>query len=702
MPAAVDRPTVNACSLAPHEERSISQATITSKGKITNPADARSAMGFGAGERLLFTCLPDGTAIMRRLLWSAGFLVGDSQPGNAVHPITVLLELEWVVRVRHRFGRASIELALVALLEARELPGQPEGGVEPALQLLRQRDADLADWLHVGLSATEGQGPMSADVDVLVTAPRMDGAEVRMIRQRGERCEVDDIQVCVVVHPVRQPATSIVAARQICTPFPPWPLRNPYSAAAGAMRSVRPMRVHVLQDVHAQCHMRAICARRASSTSGLPAGLENRAPRGPSARTARRPPQVGASAMQRGRKRAPGSIRMVPVVVLGGGITALGVLRSFARRGVTVFGVCSTRDMLRRSRYYRDLPGYVADDAGLPDTSEALAGALAQCDLPRAVLVACSDRFSAAVTGLPTSLDERFPRSIPSAATMALLNDKGRLAELLQSLGVAHPFTQLVRDDADLEVIAARPDDALFLKPCDSQRFFATFGVKAHRVGAVEEARQRLRTIAPHGLEMVLQAYVPGPTSHHYFIDGFRDAGGSVRVRLARQRLRIYPKDFGNSTHMVSVPLATMGAAPEQLDRLLAATGYRGIFSAEFKKDARDGSFRLIEVNTRPWWQVDFAVRSGADVCDMVYRDALGLPVADVVHTQVGRRWMYPYHDLFALRDARAAGDRTGWLAWAASIPGAMQPIFAWDDPYPAIRESMRTLGALFGGVSSR
>jgi antitoxin PrlF len=43
----------------------MSEATLTSKGQITIPADIRKAMGLVAGERVVFTRLDDGTTIMR-------------------------------------------------------------------------------------------------------------------------------------------------------------------------------------------------------------------------------------------------------------------------------------------------------------------------------------------------------------------------------------------------------------------------------------------------------------------------------------------------------------------------------------------------------------------------------------------------------------------------------------------------------------
>jgi antitoxin PrlF len=43
----------------------MSEATVTSKGQITIPADIRMSLGLAVGERVVFTQLDDGTTIMR-------------------------------------------------------------------------------------------------------------------------------------------------------------------------------------------------------------------------------------------------------------------------------------------------------------------------------------------------------------------------------------------------------------------------------------------------------------------------------------------------------------------------------------------------------------------------------------------------------------------------------------------------------------
>ena len=43
----------------------MSEATVTSKGQVTIPADIRKSLGLVTGERVVFTQLDDGTTLMR-------------------------------------------------------------------------------------------------------------------------------------------------------------------------------------------------------------------------------------------------------------------------------------------------------------------------------------------------------------------------------------------------------------------------------------------------------------------------------------------------------------------------------------------------------------------------------------------------------------------------------------------------------------
>ena len=75
-------------------------------------------------------------------------------------PVTVVLELEWVLRSYFAFGNADVLMALSSLFSAAELTIESERALEVALQLYRKGSADFADCLHVALATQAGEQPL--------------------------------------------------------------------------------------------------------------------------------------------------------------------------------------------------------------------------------------------------------------------------------------------------------------------------------------------------------------------------------------------------------------------------------------------------------------------------------------------------------------------------------------------------------------
>ncbi|MDB5970266.1 MAG: transcriptional regulator, AbrB family [Hydrocarboniphaga sp.] len=67
----------------------MSEATMTSKGQVTIPADIRKALGLEAGERVVFTQLDDGTTVMRAKTRSITELKGLLKPARGKRNVSV-------------------------------------------------------------------------------------------------------------------------------------------------------------------------------------------------------------------------------------------------------------------------------------------------------------------------------------------------------------------------------------------------------------------------------------------------------------------------------------------------------------------------------------------------------------------------------------------------------------------------------------
>lgn len=75
-------------------------------------------------------------------------------------PLTVILELEWVLRSRYGYDKERILTVLSLLLETRELSFQDEAAIENALHYYRHERVDFAECLHLGCAASAGQLPL--------------------------------------------------------------------------------------------------------------------------------------------------------------------------------------------------------------------------------------------------------------------------------------------------------------------------------------------------------------------------------------------------------------------------------------------------------------------------------------------------------------------------------------------------------------
>ncbi|MDN5780825.1 MAG: hypothetical protein L0H23_02180 [Luteimonas sp.] len=373
----------------------------------------------------------------------------------------------------------------------------------------------------------------------------------------------------------------------------------------------------------------------------------------------------------------------MPAIVLGRGYTGLGAMRSLAQAGIPAWIACPAGDLATRSRSYRALPGTQPWDGTIDGSARERLRAL---PIEQAVLIPCADDaalWTADIAG--SELSTRFRTSSSSRATLEILQDKDRFAAYLAGTDVPHPRTFAIAGHGDIAAVDFSQLDRVFLKPVDSQRYNREFGGKGIWVNDRTELEAQWSRLNALGFQMVVQEYVPGGADDHYFVDGFRDRSGELAGIFCRRRLRIHPPDFGNSSYCSSIAPGDLSAAIDSLAALLARLSYRGIFSAEFKRDARDGRFKLLEVNTRAWWYVEFAARCGVNVCRMAWEDANGLPVGRAVERyRVGAGCVNLHGDIQSVLLRRGTG--------ATPLPRALGQwarayfhVFRIRDPWPGL-----------------
>ena len=267
------------------------------------------------------------------------------------------------------------------------------------------------------------------------------------------------------------------------------------------------------------------------------------------------------------------SMPRVPVLIIGGPwILTLSTIRSLGRKRIPLFATGTDGSFVSYSRWHRAAPAEWGDRP----TPPTLSAFLAKLPVDRMVVIPCSDEWALAMAQVDPTVAARFPASLPSAESLDALIDKGRFARLLDQLDVPHPRTVLFENEGDWADL--RPDAFVnaFLKPRHSQAFRRGYGAKGWHFETPSEAIALALDARRRGLGVMLQEYIPGPPTCHYMVEGFVDRIGCPIACFVRQRLRMFPQDFGDSTYMVSVPLDHVRGAIESLDRLFAHRRVRG------------------------------------------------------------------------------------------------------------------------------
>jgi predicted ATP-grasp superfamily ATP-dependent carboligase len=136
---------------------------------------------------------------------------------------------------------------------------------------------------------------------------------------------------------------------------------------------------------------------------------------------------------------------------------------------------------------------------------------------------------------------------------------------------------------------------------------------------------------------LIMQEYIPGEGYGFFALYNH----GKLRAFFMHRRIREYPITGGPSTAAESTYVPKIKALGM---KLLDALNWHGVAMVEFKKDARDGEFTLMEINPKFWGSLDLAIASGVDFPYLAVKMAMDGDIQPVHSYLVGNRfqWLLP------------------------------------------------------------
>lgn len=199
------------------------------------------------------------------------------------------------------------------------------------------------------------------------------------------------------------------------------------------------------------------------------------------------------------------------------------------------------------------------------------------------------------------------------------------------------------------------------------------------------EAAQVCSAYASMGLQAMIQEHIPG---QGYGVFALCDHGEPCAV-FAHRRLREKPPEGGVSVLRESAPLLPELVQPAL--RLLRALRWHGVAMVEFRRDSRDGRFKLMEINPRIWGSLQLAIDAGVDfplmLYDLIVDGRRPRPIAYRVGLR--SRWLMGDLDHLLISLRRADGAAVYALSGFLRFWDGRFEIERLHDPVPALLEKV-------------
>ena len=201
---------------------------------------------------------------------------------------------------------------------------------------------------------------------------------------------------------------------------------------------------------------------------------------------------------------------MTPVVVVGGVLTALGVVRSLASAGIPVYLACDTRfcpaGLSRQCTLLRvpDLEGQ-----GLVDGLLSVAGRIGE----KAVLILSGDVQVLAVARARAALEAHYFLALPTETMVDVLMDKAKFQAYAEEIGLRVPRAVVLEEGHDeqaLDVLSM----PVVVKPADHELAPAERTTRADTVAEARAVARRMRCAAS---SVLVQEWIDGDDDDIYF-----------------------------------------------------------------------------------------------------------------------------------------------------------------------------------------
>lgn len=388
--------------------------------------------------------------------------------------------------------------------------------------------------------------------------------------------------------------------------------------------------------------------------------------------------------------------KLKPAIVLSTHTMGLGVIRALGKMGVPIIAVhYDDSDMGFVSKY-------VDESIRSPhpeDSDEQFIELLVEIatKYKESLLIPADDASLVAVSKNKNQLENYYTVACTEWDITKKFIDKKFTYALADEIGVPAPRTIIPHSVEDVEKYHQTIQYPCLVKPSLSHTYFELFGEKMVIVDNYDQLLASYEQATNVGLEVLLQEIIPGDDSqgvnyNAYFWDG------TPLVEFTAQQIRNAPPEFGSPRVVVSKYI------PEVLEpgrKILNAMGFYGYACTEFKKDTRDGIYKLMEVNGRHNRSGLLALRCGINFPWLQYKHLVlnNLPPSN--DFQKGVFWIDIFRDVSYSLTSRSKEKDKPISYVQPYIKRHVFAVFDLTDLKPFIRRCKNLIGRAISAVFS-
>ena len=344
------------------------------------------------------------------------------------------------------------------------------------------------------------------------------------------------------------------------------------------------------------------------------------------------------------------------VIVLGNTVTALGTLRAcvpLKKEGYEIWLASTTK------------ADNIAIRSNIPDRkvmlSEGVVPGLLNLakylETKPAVLFTRDDEV-VEISKSQEQLLQYYRFLLPDASIVETLMEKVKFSEFAGNAGLPIPKTEYITDKAGLLTIGSRIAFPIIVKP------YLMHAIKVADDAELQTLSERLKPV--NFRSMVAQEYIEGADDQLYFCFLLFNEHREIVRRMYARKLRQWPVSYGTTSLAVTIEDSMLALAVDQFRK---AVNVRGFCSVEFKYDARNDRFLIMEPTIGRFnQQIALTIASGVNFPLATVQLLFGEKV-DNTPQKNGVRWIYESNDLFSfLKSGRKHGYFTNFFKPHVSV----------------------------------